>query len=485
MAAGAAWMVAARLFDRGLGLISTLILARLLVPADFGLIAMATSVVALLDAFTSFGFDAALIRQPAARREHFDTTWTLHLLVAAIVGASLLLAAFPAAWFFDEEKLVPVMVAIAGIAIVRGFENVGVTALEKELRFRRAFVFIAAKKAAMIGTAIPLAFVLADYRALLGGMGAGAVTGVALSYVLHRFRPRLSLACWRELFMFSRWLLLKNLLDFVRLRYADIVIGRVAGPGALGIYSVGADLATLPTTELIAPVNRAVFPGYALMAQDREALGRGYIAVLGLAAAIALPAAFGIAATAPLIVFTLLGPNWAAAVEVVQVLAWVGAVQVLVSNSYPVFLALGKPWIATALSFAHAALLVVVLPVAGTWWGMSGVILGLLAVNVALFPVGIGVVLRQLRLRFAAFLAAVLGPAISSAFMYAAVSAFVGGVDDRSNAPALLLAIALGCVSYVIVLGAIWWIRGRPDGAESTVLHWLRSRSILARSSTP
>jgi O-antigen/teichoic acid export membrane protein len=482
MAVGAGWMIGARLLDRGLGLLSTLVLARLLVPEDFGLIAMATAIVALLEAVSSFGFDAALIRHPNATRRHFDTTWTLHVLLGLFVGAGLLLAIAPAVRFFDEVRLVPIMALLALLALVRGLENVGVVALEKELRFRRAFVFIAGKKVAMFCTAIPLAFVFADYRALLAGMAAGTLAGVALSYALHNHRPRLTLSCWRELFAFSKWLLLKNLLDYFRFRYADIVVGRVAGPSGLGVFSIGAEIATLPTSELVAPINRAVLPGYAQMTHDLDRLRTGYLAVLGLVAVVGLPAALGIAAVAPLVVPVLLGPNWSQAIEVVQTLAWVGAVQVLVSNGFPIFLAIGKPWIATALSASHAALLVVALPVAGVEWGLPGVAYGVLAVSVVLLPVSFAVLLPQLRLSLPSCLAVLVRPVTASVMMHLLVATFVERVAATGGALALLSAVALGVGSYVVVLAALWLIQGRPAGAELTVLRYLRARFTMVRT---
>jgi O-antigen/teichoic acid export membrane protein len=475
MADGAVWLIAARLLDRGLGLLSTLILARLLVPADFGLIAMATSILALLEALTSFGLDAALIRHRGAHREHFDTVWTLYVLLGALIGAALLVAAIPAADFFDEPRLAPILAALAAIAFVRGFENVGMLALERELAFRRVFAFIAVKKAAAFCTGVFLALALRDYRALLGGMAAGALTGVALSYALHSYRPRPSLACWRELFSFSKWLLIKNVLDFFRLRYADLVIGRVAGPTAVGVYSVGAEIALLPTTELVAPINRAVLPGYAQMAREREVLRQGYVAVLGLVAVVALPAALGIAAIAPVLIPALLGQHWSAAVEVVQVLALVGALQALLSNAYPVYLALDKPWIATALSAAHAVLLAVALPALGLWWGLRGVMFGVLAVNIVLFPIGLATTLRLLRLPFAGFLAVLLRPLMASALMYLVVTQYIRWLHTQGGALALGAAIGVGIICYATALAALWWIRGRPEGAESAILLRLRS----------
>src|SRR4051812_34585881 len=99
MAFGAAWMMSVRLVDRSIGLASTVILARLLAPADFGMVAMAMGVVALLELFSAFGLDSALIQKIDIGRAHYDTAWTFQLLFGVFIGVGLLAFAWPAAAF--------------------------------------------------------------------------------------------------------------------------------------------------------------------------------------------------------------------------------------------------------------------------------------------------------------------------------------------------------------------------------------------------
>src|SRR4029078_12502961 len=113
MAKGAAWMILMRVVERGLGFVSTLLLARLLVPADFGLVAMAMSVFALLEVLGAFSFDMALIQNQQAERKHFDTAWTLAVIYGVVSGMGLIALAWPAATFFGESRLVPIFFALA------------------------------------------------------------------------------------------------------------------------------------------------------------------------------------------------------------------------------------------------------------------------------------------------------------------------------------------------------------------------------------
>ncbi len=122
MATGAAWMVLLRLSDRAIGLISTVVLARLLMPGDFGLIAIAAAVIGMLEILGAVGLDVALIQRADARREHFDTAWTFHVLFglfAALVVAGI---ARPVASFYEDPRLVGVMLMLAATSALQAFE---------------------------------------------------------------------------------------------------------------------------------------------------------------------------------------------------------------------------------------------------------------------------------------------------------------------------------------------------------------------------
>jgi PST family polysaccharide transporter len=113
------------------------------------------------------------------------------------------------------------------------------------------------------------------------------------------------------------------------------VLGRVVGPSGLGLYSVGAGIAQLPSSELTAPINRAVFPGLSVVASDSQALRRAFLSAQGMTALLGVPAAVGIAASAPVLVPTLLGEQWVNATQVVALLAWVGALQIVNATTHP------------------------------------------------------------------------------------------------------------------------------------------------------
>jgi O-antigen/teichoic acid export membrane protein len=124
-------MISFRLLDRGVGVVSVLILGRVLTPGDFGLVAMATAMIAFVELFGSFGLEIALIQRPGASREHFDSAWTMNVLIGVSVGLVLLASAWPLSRFYGEPRLIPLVAFLALGPLVQGFENIGVVAFRR------------------------------------------------------------------------------------------------------------------------------------------------------------------------------------------------------------------------------------------------------------------------------------------------------------------------------------------------------------------
>src|SRR5262245_42321683 len=130
MAKGATWMVLFTVLQRCIGLVSTIILARLLIPADFGLVAMGMSIFGALEVISTFSFDVALIQNQEAARRHYDTAWTFNLVFGLVNAMVLVVLAIPASNFFAEPRVQWVMYALALCALISGFDNIGIVAFQ-------------------------------------------------------------------------------------------------------------------------------------------------------------------------------------------------------------------------------------------------------------------------------------------------------------------------------------------------------------------
>ena len=472
---GSAWMIGFRLLDRSVGLISMLVLARVLTPADFGLVAMATALIAFVELFGWLGLEIALIQRPGATREHFDSAWTMNVLIGASVALMLLLCAWPLARFYGDDRLVALVVFLALGPLFQGCENIGVVAFRKELNFEREFRFLLSKRLLSFAITVALALWLRSYWALAIGMVFGRLAGVAISYALHPFRPRWSLSRAGDLLHFSLWLVAQNIFVFLKDRGPDFIVGKFAGAHALGMWSVANELSNLVGTELIQPMNRAALPTYSQLAEDRAALAAAYLSAAGLVAVLVMPLVVGLAAVAPLVVAVLLGPQWREVGPLISLLAFHGLVDVFLRTAASAVLAGGRPIVYVKI---YALQVCVLLPL--SFWltreyGVQGAVvatvgtaLGLLPLNATLVARAIGVSARQL-------LATVWRTLLAAAVMYGVTVLAQPPIDTAAlttGRALVLLAIfvPLGAATYIGVVLSVWMLCGRPSGAETVLL---------------
>lgn len=471
MARGAAWTVAARLTDRTIGVLSTVILARLLVPADFGLVAMATAIGAILELMGAFGFDLALIQNQRADRSHYDTAWTFNVIFGAFCALLMIALASLAARFYSEPRLAAVMIVLALSYLINGFGNIGVVDFRKELHFRDEFILLFSRRVVTFAITITGAIILRTYWALIIGMVTGRMVGVALSYRLHGYRPRFSLAAWHEMIHFSKWMLVNNFLFFLVHRGTDFVIGKLNGAGALGIYSVSYEISTLPTTELVAPINRVAFPGFSKLAEP-AAIANAYLKIFGVIALLIFPTGIGIAAIAPPLVATLLGNKWLESIPLIQLLALYGAVSATQTNNGTVCLALGHVRLLTWMAVLFLAALLPALGFFTHIYGVLGAGYAFIFAQAINLPVSLVMLKRLIPFRWGELLRRSWRPLTGAAVMFWIVTQSVA-IMGHAGWPVGLQLIAgaiLGISIYILVVLLLWLLAGKPDGAEIYVL---------------
>jgi lipopolysaccharide exporter len=188
-ARGAGWVMAWRIGMRVLGLVSTLILVRLIRPADFGIIALATSFMQTIDGMLTLGTEEAVIRESTPGRSFYDTAFTLNLLRGASVTVLVAALAWPAAGFFADRRLGPVLLFVACLPLLDGLANIGAVDFRRDFAFHKEFAIMVLPKSCGILAAITAAVLLHSYVAMLFGMGVNRVLRVAMSYVMHPYRP--------------------------------------------------------------------------------------------------------------------------------------------------------------------------------------------------------------------------------------------------------------------------------------------------------
>lgn len=465
-------MVAARLAERLLGLASTMILARLLVPADFGLVAMAMVFVAAADLLGAFGLDWALVRQPGIERRHLDTAWTIRAGLGLASLFVLVALAVPAATFYREPRITPIILLLGVSLLVGSLENPGVIMFRREMNFSKEFQLRTVAKIAGALVAVCGAVALRSYWALLWGALVSRGAATIMSYVVHPHRPRPTLEAREELLSFSIWLWAGNILTFLRLRALQLVLGRIVGPRDLGLFAVSGEFADLASTELAAPINRALFSAYATKG-DPAAVGAAYLQAAPVIWAITLPVVVGTYLAAPQLVHLLLGPQWSDAVPLLRILSLAGMAGLLTSGALHVYWAINRPQLEVLLESLWVVLLLGLVLMLTPARGVEGAALAALISGIMVAPVNVYLLRRYARVSLVRTISLCWRILAGCTTMFGLVSFVVGDPAVGSGREALLQLLvmtAVGAPTYVCVVLALWFLAGRPDGPEATMV---------------
>lgn len=478
---GAALYVGMRWFDRLIGVISTIVLARLLTPDDFGIVALASVVMGLAVVMLDLGIHIAVVQKSGLDRDDLDTAWTIRLIQNAIIAMGLAAIAVPAAGYYGDARLEPVLWVLAVAYLLDGFTGMGPVVFQKRQQYAREVAFYAAKRLFGFLVTMVLACALRSYWALVVGTLLGNVGGVVLSHLMYRQLPRFTLTRWRGFVGASFWLALRTMATFASQELDKFVVGRRDGTAVLGGYAIASQIAAMPTSELLAPLSRALFPALAAIKEDEAALSRMFLLALGIQCALALPAAAGLAMVAGDLVPVMLGETWVDAAPILAALALAFGANALTHSGNYLLMTLGRYRAQSLLQWALAASLAVLMfvayPESGAvqiaWFRVAlalGSILAITVLSLRCLP-GVGII---------DLWAFVWRPILATLTMVAVLAALAGPCSSLSPWAALSVKVLAGVSVYAVTLLALWRIAGRPDGAERWMLG--RLRALVSRA---
>lgn len=481
-ARGAGWIIAWRLATRNIGLINTLILVRLLQPEDFGLVAIASGFIMAADALSWIGVQDAVIREPKPDRAMYDSAFTLSLLRGLLSSLVILALAWPIASFFNEDRLIWVLVALAGGMVISAGENIGIVDFRRDLHFHKEFQLQVWSRLVGVAVTIGTAFLWRTYWALVAGMLAGRVIRLVQTYVMSPYRPTLTLVAWRRLVGFSLWSWAITVLIQVRDRTDHLIIGRLLDTKAVGGYAVGYEIGTLTTTELSEPLNRALFSGFANIQTQTEHRVGLYLGAVGLSTAIVFPCGVGISLIAHPLVHLMLGAQWLHVIGLVQVVA-IGSTLSVMSYIGNAFLMASGGIRYACLTLGLSAVIRFPIMILCVWkWGLVG---AGIATAVSVFIdqcISLYYVLPRIHLRLAQVMERMWRPFVGCLAMVGGMS--LCGMAWQPPADISILGLILdaaaraatGASIYGAVLILSWLGAGRPDGAERQIWTMIQDR---------
>lgn len=475
-AIGAAWILSWRALSRVLGVISIVVLSRLLTPDAFGLVAIATSIVGALDAFSVLGWQDAVIRSQHYRRELLNTAFTISVARGLVMGLLVAGAAPFVAVFFSDDRLESILYLLAVLTILEGFENVGPVEFRRDLQFDREFVQFAIPRALTFVVTICSALYLQSYWALVIGIAVGRIVKFVVTYTMHPYRPRPSLSAMNELLGFSLWTWATSIMLFARDRGPAFIIGRALGADAVGRFTMGQEIALLPISELVHPMSRALFAGVSSAHRAGQELADVFCRAIGVMAIIILPAAIGISAVAHFIVPIALGPSWQDVTPIIQWLGIAAPFSILSTVCGTCLIAVARLK-GNFLLNALAALFMVTFAIAVVNdHGMMGVMAVICAVLVGEAFVATALTSRWLGGKASWLVGHLWRPVVATAVMGAALAgsglgwAATPAPVAFAAAWSLALAVSLGAVTYLATIALLWVVAGKPYGAERWLL---------------
>ncbi|MGI8779094.1 MAG: lipopolysaccharide biosynthesis protein [Solirubrobacteraceae bacterium] len=309
---GVAWTVMSFGANRAITLISTVVLARLLVPEDFGVIALATLTMSIASIFAALGLGSTLILRQEWDRRAQGTVLSLMVASGVVLAALVALTAPVVATLLDESRVTDVLRVMSLALLVNSWGTFYAVLNQRDLEFRKNFVAQVCQSVVYAIVAITAAVLGAGVWAIVAGQLVQALTFSVVLLVLasDRIRPTFVPAAARTAIRTGRAYLVQGALAYVQQNADYLIVGRALGSGALGFYSMAYRLAELPLWAVGDPVAKVTFPSFARMRQRGEDVLPTFLSTFQLLGAIVLPIGAILSATAEPLTATVFGDKW-------------------------------------------------------------------------------------------------------------------------------------------------------------------------------
>ena len=446
---GLTWSLIERWGNELLALGIFVVLSRQLDPAAFGLVALANVVIDFARRFVDQGFSEAVIQRGDLDREHLDTAFWTGMVTGALLSVLGVALAAPIAGAFGEPRLAEVLRWLSLIFVIRGLSSTQQAILVRSLRFKQLAMRTIAQEigAGVVGVSMALAGF--GVWSLVGHALAAGVFGVVTLWSVSDWRPGFGFrwSHFRELSLFGANIVGFKLLNLLSQRIDSLLIGGFLGAVALGYYSVALRISHALTKILTGVMNAVAFPVFSRMQGDAERMRRAFYEATQLTSLVTLPAFLGIAAIAPDAIPFVFGAQWGPSVPVTRVLAGVGVLQSLTFFNGSVLKAVGKPswrlWVALVQTVCTSVAILLVVRE-----GITAVAIAGLVVGVALYPLGLWAVRRNIAIEPGRYAAQFAGPLFAALLCAGAALGVRLAAESLAVPVRIALAILAGAAAY-------------------------------------
>lgn len=313
-------MLLIRVVQRGLGLMSTLILARLLVPEDFGIVAAALLWLYLADALAESGASQYLIQTDHIDRTVIDTAWTLDVLLKGLAAAALFALASSGNLLASDERTLEVLRALAPAVLLKAFTNPQIHVELRELRYDAVLKVQLWQKLVSFAVVVSIASATGSYWAIVVGHYASTGAQVALSWAVCKRGARPGMRTMSSQWAFSKWILGRGVFGYLRAQLDVFAVSRYFPTDTFGHFTVAREVAVMPALDIIGPLVQPLLASLSRVRTDRERAARQVRVVLLAVGVIVFPPCAFMLFRANEIVAFVLGEKWAEAGPMLVVL---------------------------------------------------------------------------------------------------------------------------------------------------------------------
>ncbi len=342
---GVFWTSGATVVSRVVSFLRTIILARLLVPEDFGLFGTALAAFAALQVFTETGATSLLVQKQEIDDRYWNSGWVISIIRGMILCAFLSLFSGVVADFYSRPALGPILRVLALSFLLEGFNNIALIQLQKHMRFKRKVAI--AQIAELCGSlaAITLGIILQSYWALVFGKLVTSVILLLLSWIMVDFVPRLRFdrSLTLEFLNFGKPMFVISVLVYIITSVDDLILGKVLGMTVLGYYTMAYGLASFTTLHVSRTIGQVVFPAYARLQDEPEKLERGFVTVFFYTTLVVAPLSIGLALVAGEFTPVVMSEQWIPMIPALRILCFLGLFRAVGSITGPLILGSGRP----------------------------------------------------------------------------------------------------------------------------------------------
>lgn len=386
---GVSWIGFLRIVTRAMSFVRIAIIARILSPSQFGLFAIATLVLTLVETLTETGINSFLIQEKDHIKKYINSAWVVSIVRGCVIAAAIILVSPFIAKFFNAPLSYELLLLVSIVPFLRGFINPAVIIFTKELDFHKEFYYRTSIFLFETIISILLVIIFQSPVGLVWGLVGGALYEVVISHIVLKIRPSLFYdgIIIKKIISRGKWLTAAGIFDYFFYNGDNIVVGRMLGKSALGLYDMTYRISLLPITEVGEVVSRVMFPVFTKFSEDKKRLKRAYIKITWSIALVTIPIGIILFSFPKEIIQLILGDQWIAGAPVLQVLTLFGVIRSLTNPSGAVFLSIKKQEYITVLTFVGAVTLFIIIVPFVHKFGLIGAGLAAVVASITQIPV--------------------------------------------------------------------------------------------------